>query len=122
MAFEFAQVVAKLVKTVGFFRKVEALENDLMNVLGGPAAEVIATMQKNLQEPDGAGLMDLDTRITDRACDDRQGHALQQREVHVDVQPLGLKSGETIRDRQELVAHGVQVFQAFPEAKVAEVI
>ena len=58
MAFELAQVVAKLVKTVGFFRKMEALENDLMNLLGGPAAEVIASMQKNLQEPDGAGLMD----------------------------------------------------------------
>jgi hypothetical protein len=41
VAFEFAQVVAKLVKTVGFFRNVEALENDLMNLLGGPAAEVI---------------------------------------------------------------------------------
>ena len=40
----------------------------------------------------------------------------------MDVQPLGLESGETIRDRQELGAHGVQVLQAFPEAKVAEVI
>ena len=63
-----------------------------MNVLGAPAAEVVADMQKNLQEPDDAGLMDLYTRIIDRAGEDRQGHALQQREVHVDVQPLGLES------------------------------
>ena len=76
MSMEFSQVVAKLVKTVGFLRKVEALENDLMNVLGGPAAEVIATMQKNLQEPDGASLMDLDPGIVDRPCGDRQGDAL----------------------------------------------
>ena len=32
VAFEFAQVVSKLVQSVGLFRKVEALENDLMNV------------------------------------------------------------------------------------------
>ena len=88
MAFEFTQVVAKLVKTVGFFRKVEALENDLMNLLGGPAAEVIASMQKNLQEPDGAGLMDFDTRITDRACDDRQcRRSIQNQPVGVELKP-----------------------------------
>jgi hypothetical protein len=40
----------------------------------------------------------------------------------VDVQPLRLEAGETIGDRQELGAHGVQVLQAFPETKVAEVI
>jgi hypothetical protein len=85
VALEFAQVVAKLVETVGFFGKLEALENDLMNVLGAPAAEIIASVQKNLQEPDDACLMDLYTRIIDRAGDDRQGQALEQSKVHVDV-------------------------------------
>jgi hypothetical protein len=33
-----------------------------------------------------------------------------------------LEAGETIRDRQELGAHGVQVLQALPETKVAKVI
>jgi hypothetical protein len=32
VAFEFAQVVAKLVETVGLFGQLEALENDLMNL------------------------------------------------------------------------------------------
>ena len=63
MAFEFAQVVAKLVETVGLFGQLEALENDLMNLPGAPAAEIVAGMQKNLQEPDDAGLMDLYTRV-----------------------------------------------------------
>jgi hypothetical protein len=40
----------------------------------------------------------------------------------VDIQTLGLKSGETVRDGQELIAYGVQMLQAFLEAKVAEVI
>jgi len=85
VTFEFAQVVAKLVETVGLFGNLEALENDLMNVLGAPSAQIIAGMQKNLQEPDDPGLMDLYPGIIDRAGDDRQGHALQQREVHMDV-------------------------------------
>jgi hypothetical protein len=42
--------------------------------------------------------MDLDTGVVDRVDGDRQANALQQREVNVDVQPLGLESGETIRD------------------------
>ena len=66
--------------------------------------------------------MNLYARIVDRAGDDRQGHALQQREVHMDVQPLGLESSETIRDRQEFGAYGVQMLEAFLEAKVREVI
>ena len=73
VAIEFAQVVAKLVETVGLFGKLKALENDLMNVLGAPAAEIIAGVQKNLQEPDDARLMDLYTRIIDRAGNSETG-------------------------------------------------
>ena len=44
VAFKFAQVVSKLVQSIGLFRKMEALENDLMNVLGAPAPEIVAGM------------------------------------------------------------------------------
>ena len=56
-----------------------------MNLLGAPASKIVAGMQKNFQESDDTGLMDLYTCVIDRAADDRQGHALQQRKVHVDV-------------------------------------
>ena len=92
------------------------VENDLVNLPGRPAAEAVATMQENFKQPDDASLVDVDTGVVDRA------DALQQRKVHVDVQPLGLESGETIRDRQELITHGIKMLQAFLEAKVAEVI
>ena len=98
VAFELAQVVAKLVQAVGLFRKLEGVEDDLVKVLGAPAAEVVAPMQQHLQEPAEAPFMKLDPGVVDRADGDRQGEALQKREVHVDVQPLGLQSGETIRD------------------------
>src|ERR1700746_730283 len=107
MAFEFAQVVAQLVKAIGFFGELEAPKNNLVNVPGSPAAEAIAAMQQNFEQPDDASLMDLDTGVIERADGDRQADSLQQREVHVDVQPLGLKGGETIRDRQELGAYGI---------------
>ena len=45
MAFEFAQVVAELIKTVGFFAELEALKNNLVNVLGSPGAKAVAAMQ-----------------------------------------------------------------------------
>src|SRR2546423_8697674 len=52
VAFELAQVVAKLVQAVGFLGKLEGVENGLVKVLGAPAAEVVASMQQNLEEPD----------------------------------------------------------------------
>jgi hypothetical protein len=90
--------------------------------LAPQSAVIVAAVQQNLHESDDARLVDLDTRIVNRACGVRQGDALEQREVDVDVQPLRLEAGATIRDRQELGAHGVQVLQAFPETKVANVI
>jgi hypothetical protein len=52
MSFEFSQVVAKLVQIVGFFGKLKTPENDWVNVLSAPGAEIVATMQ---QKPPGAG-------------------------------------------------------------------
>ena len=45
MSFEFSQVVAKLVQAVGLLGKLKTLEKDLVNVLGAPGAEIVATMQ-----------------------------------------------------------------------------
>ena len=51
MAFEFAQVVAELVQTVGFRGKLEGGEDGLVNLFGCPAADGTAVMEENLQEP-----------------------------------------------------------------------
>ena len=85
MAFEFSQVVAELVKAVGFFGKLETLKNNLVNVSGSPAAEAVAAMEQNFQQPDDASLTDLDTGVINRADSERQGDTLQQREGYVDV-------------------------------------
>jgi hypothetical protein len=59
----------------------------VVDLLGGPAADMTA-MQEDFEQADDAGVVDLDPGIADRADGDRQGEALQQRKVDVDIEPL----------------------------------
>ena len=83
-----------MVKAVGFLGEVEGGEDGLVDLFGGPAADVAAAVQKDLEEADDARVVDLDAGITNRADGDGKGKALQQREVDVDVEPLCLEAGE----------------------------
>src|SRR5205085_5170870 len=53
---------------------------------------------------------------------DRQCQPLQEWELDVDVQPLRLEIGEAICDRQELLAHGVQVVQTLLQLEIGQII
>ena len=71
---EFAQVVG----AVGSGRKrslgeMEGGEDGLVDLLGGPTADVSAAMQKNLEQADDAQVMDFDSGISDRADGDGEG-------------------------------------------------
>ena len=66
----------------------------MVDLLGGPAADVTAAMQEDFKEVDDARVVDLDAGIADRADGDRQGEALQQRKVDVDIEPLRLEAGK----------------------------
>ena len=79
-------------------------------------------MQQDLQQPDDPSLVNLDAGIAHRTDGDGQGKALEQREVHVHVQPLRLEVGEAIGDGQKFLAHRVQVVQPFAQAEVAKVV
>ena len=98
MGFELAQVVSELVQPVAAVGEVEGGEDGVVGLLGGPAADMGAAMEQHFEQADDAGLVDLDAGIADRANSDRQGEALQQREVDVDVEPLRLVAGETAGD------------------------
>jgi hypothetical protein len=93
-----------------------------MDLLGRPAADVGAAVQENFQQPDDAGLVDLDAGIAHRAYDDRQGDALQQRKVDVNVEPLRLEGGEAASDGLELFADRLEMVQAFLETEVVEIV
>ena len=49
VAFELAQVVAELVEAVGAVGEMEGGEDGLVDLLGGPAADVTAAVQEDLE-------------------------------------------------------------------------
>ena len=122
MTLEFAQIVAQLVQAVSSPGEMEGGEDRLMNLLGGPTADMSAAVQKNLEQTDDAHVMDFDSRISDRADGDGERDALQQREVDVDVEPLRLVAGETAGDGLKRLADLVQMVQSFAQAEVVEVV
>ena len=38
------------------------------------------------------------------------------------IQSLGLKAGKAIGDSLKLLAHGIEVIQSFPQAKVGQIV
>jgi len=53
--------------------------------------------------------VDLDAGIAHRAFVDRQGDALQQGKVDVNIEPLGLKASEAAGDDFERLADGIEM-------------
>lgn len=47
----------------------------MVDLLGGPAADMTAAMQEDFDQADDAGVVDLDPGIADRADGDRQGES-----------------------------------------------
>ncbi len=76
VSLEFAQVVAQLVQAVSFVGEVEGGDDGLVDLLGGPTADVSAAVQKNLEQADDAQVMDFDTGIADRADGNGERDAL----------------------------------------------
>src|SRR3984893_10939378 len=122
MAFELAQVVAKLVEAVGAVGEVEGGEDGVMDLHGGAAADVTAAMQEHFEQADDAGVVDLDAGIAHRADGDWQGEALQQRKADMDIEPLRLEAGKAIGDGLETLADGIEMVQSLFEPEVGEVV
>jgi hypothetical protein len=122
VAFELAQVVAELVEAVGSVGEVESGENGVVDLLGRPAADLTAAVEEDFEQADDAGVVDLDAGMANRADGDRQGEALQQREVDVDVDPLRLETGEAGSDGLEALADGLKMVQSLLEAEVGKVV
>jgi hypothetical protein len=101
---------------------VEGGEDGLVDLFGGPAADVSSAVQEDSEEADDARVLDPDPGIANRANGYRQGDALQQRKVDVDVEPLRLEGGEAAGDLLEPLAHGLEVVESLPEVEIGEVV
>src|SRR5208337_4360366 len=122
MAFELAQVVAQPVEAVGLLGEIEAGEDGAMDLAGGRAADLRTAMQEHLEQTHDARLVDLEAGVTDRGDGDRASEALDEREVDVDVEPLGLVTGEAVGDRLEGGAHGIEMIEPLPQTEIIEVV
>ena len=70
----------------------------MMDLLGGPATDVAATVQEDFEQADDARIMQLDAGVAHCADGNGESETLQQREVDMDVEPLRLEAGEAICD------------------------
>ena len=94
----------------------------MVDLLGGPAADMTAAVQEDFKQADDARVVDLDPGIADRADGDWQGEALQQRKVDMDIEPLRLEAGKAIGDGLETLADGIEMVQSLFEPEVGEVV
>src|SRR6516162_1354422 len=122
MAFELAQVVAQRGEAVGLLGEIEGSKDGVMELAGGPAADLRTAVEEDLEQADDARLVDLEAGITHRADRDRMGEALQQREIDMHVEPLGLEAGEAIGDRLERGPHGIEMVEPLEQAEVGEIV
>src|SRR4030095_2559742 len=122
MTFQLPQVVAELIQAVGFGGEVEGGEYGLVNLFGSPAADAGATVQEDFQQTNEPGIMDLDSGIADGADRHGQGQTLQQRKIHMDVEPLGLAIGETTGNNLESFAHGIEMSEPLLQSKIAQIV
>ena len=74
--FELAQIVAELVQPVLFRGEMKGSEDGFMDLFGRRAADGVAAMQQDFQQPNNPGVLDFDAGITDRADGDGQGQPL----------------------------------------------
>ena len=117
VTFELAQIVAQLVQTIRSFGETEGRADGLVDFLRGPAADVSAAMQQNLEEPNDSSVVDFDAGIADRTDGDRQRNPLQKREVDVNVEPLGLEASEAAGDDFEGLADASRLSNPFLRPK-----
>jgi hypothetical protein len=66
--------------------------------------------------------VDLDAGIANRADGDREGKALEEREVDMNIEPLCLEGSKAASDGLEALADRVEMVQSFLEAEIGEVV
>lgn len=119
---ELAEIVAELVEPVSLGGQVEGAQDGLVDVRGPPPCDGGAAVDKYFHEADHAGILNLDAGDRGGADLNRPRQTLEQRKVHVDIEPLGLVVGEAAGDGQKLLAHGPEVLEPFLQVEIREVV
>src|SRR6516225_8159493 len=106
MGFELGEVVAELGQGVLVGGELKTGEEGLVDLAGAPAPELGTTVEQHFHQTEHAGVVDLDAGDFAVSCGNRESQALEQWEVDVDVESLGLEGSETIRNGSQCLPHG----------------
>lgn len=120
--FHFSEVVAELGKGIGSFRQPVGLEDSLVKRGGREALDHIGGMEQGFHEAYHAGILNLDAGDAGSTGGDRQGQALKQGKVDVDVEHGCLKAGKAVIHRVQGFFHLGQLVQRLFEVKVGKVV
>ena len=122
MGFELAQVIAELGEGVVFRGELKGGKDGLMDLAGAPSAELSTTVEEDFHEAQHAGVLDLDAGDFGVSGGDGQSQALEQREVDMDIQGLGLELSETVGDGGQGLTDSFQIIQGFLKAEILQVV
>ena len=117
MGFHLAHVIAELGQRVGGGREAEGLEDGGVDLGGPPAGELRPTMEQHFHEAQHARVLDLDAGDFGAAGGRRQGQALEQGKIHMDVEEFRFEAGQSIGDHDEFLAERGQILQPFVQAE-----
>ena len=78
--------------------ETKGFEKSLMEIMSSPRGDAGAGMDEYFHEADQAGIVDFDTCDFGMAGDDRKSQALEEGKIHMDLEGLSLKGGETVGD------------------------
>src|SRR5438309_3173399 len=66
--------------------------------------------------------MDFDAWIANGPGRDGQGQALQERKIHVHVEPLSLTPGEAVGDKLESLSDRIEMIEALLQTEIARLL
>src|SRR6516162_228110 len=122
MGFELAEVVTKLCEGIVLGGELKGGEDSLMDLSGAPSAELGAAVKQDFHKTEHAGVLDFDAGDFGVSGRDGKSQTLEEGEVDVDVEGLGLELSKMVGDGGEGLTDGFQVVQGFFQSEVFEVI
>src|SRR3954470_18491923 len=66
--------------------------------------------------------MDFDAWIANGPGRDGQGQALQERKIHLHVEPLSLTPGEAVGDKLESLSDRIEMIEALLQTEIAQIV
>jgi|SRR5437588_1447432 len=117
MGFELAQVIAELGQGVFLGAELISGKDGSLDWAGAPSAELSTPVEEDIHETQHTGALDLAAGDFGVSGGDEQSQRLEQGEVDVDIESLGLELSETVADASQSLTNSFQGVQGFVDPK-----